>query len=107
MLRMIAVGAAAVLLAAPAARAAVTIRLDRTSGRPGDVVRATSSNCCFLSLYLVPARLVPEPYPCELRNGASAMCAPASTGSPRRRGWTWHGRFFPTRASFHFRVLLV
>jgi hypothetical protein len=86
------------LAAAPCAAADVGVVLDRTSARPGDRIVATSSSCCFNSLYLVPARLVPAPRKC----GSRAICTPSSVGPPRRPGWTWLGRFFPSRPSFAF-----
>jgi hypothetical protein len=89
------------LLAVPgAARADVGVTLDRTSGRPGELVQATSS-ALTLSLYLAPAATVPRPRSCQ---DGRAICAPTSLGPPRRAGWTWLGRFFPTRPSFRFRV---
>jgi hypothetical protein len=85
------------------ARADIVVTLDRTSARPGDLVRATSSSCCFLSLYLVPAARVPQPGPCPppIKSGG---CEPWSIGPPHRRGWTWLGRLFPHRPSVRFRV---
>src|SRR2546421_2113563 len=102
MRRFLAVGLLALLLV-PAARADITVRLDRSSARVGDTVRATSVACCYLSLYLVPERLDPHEYACR-RHGQSAICAAASLGPPRRRNWTWRGRFFPHRADLWFRV---
>jgi hypothetical protein len=96
---------ALVALAAPVvASADVTVSLDRASARPGQVVRATSSSCCYLSLYLVPATRVPQPHSCRMRNGVMATCEPWSVGPPHRRGWVWLGRFFPKRSSFVFHV---
>ena len=92
---------AVTLAGATAASADIGVRLDRTSGRPGERVRA-DSDALYLSLYLAPAAAVPWPGPC--RAGSSAMCLPTSLGPPHRAGWVWLGRFFPSRASFHFRV---
>ena len=92
-----------VALATGVAHADVTVTLDRTVVHPGDRVRASSANCCYLSLYLVPERLVPAPTRCSVR-GAAAVCAPSSVGPPHRRGWRWVGRFFPRRPSFSFRI---
>jgi hypothetical protein len=91
---------ASVLVFAPVARADIGVRLDRSSARPGDRVVATSASF-FLSLYLVPATLVPQPSSCHQ---GTAVCAPTSLGPPQRRGWTWLGRFFPNRPRFRFRV---
>ena len=90
-----ALAAAAVLalLGPAAARADVGIVLDRTSAHPGDRVRATSARCCYLSLYLVPARAVPGRSTCHLGNGSLATCEPWSIGPPHRPGWIWIGRY--------------
>jgi len=91
------------LAAVPSARADITVRLDHSSARAGDVVRATTVECCYLSLYLVPERLVPPEGPCQ-PTGHAAICAPSSLGPPHRRNWTWLGRFFPHRRNLWFRV---
>src|SRR4051794_30271549 len=99
----LAVPCALVALATGAARADVTVTVDRTVVHPGDRVRATSADCCYLSLYLVPERLVPGPVRCTVRR-TDAICAPSSVGPPHRRGWRWVGRFFPHRPTFAFRI---
>jgi hypothetical protein len=99
MRRLLLIGVAA-LVVIPPASADINVWLDRSSAQPGDVVRATSAGCCYLSLYLVPERLVPNPWHCS----ANAICAPFSVGPPHRHGWTWLGRFFPNRRSLWFRV---
>ena len=99
-----AAGAVLALLVSAAARADVGIVLDRTRAHPGDRVRATSARCCYLSLYLVPARAVPGRSTCRLGNGSLAVCEPWSIGPPHRPGLIWIGRFFPKRPSFVFRV---
>jgi hypothetical protein len=86
------------------ARADFTVTLDQTSARPGDLVRATSSSCCYLSLYLVPAARVPQAGACPPGTRASGGCEPWSIGPPHGNGWIWVGRFFPQRPSFVFRV---
>jgi hypothetical protein len=91
------------LVVVPAGRDDIGIRLDRTYARPGDRVRAISGEY-FLSLYLAPASTVPQPRSCR---GGTATCEPTSLGPPKRKGWVWLGRFFPTRPSFHFRVPAV
>jgi hypothetical protein len=91
------------LVVAPVAEADIGVRLDRTSGRPGEWVVAQAAPFT-LPLYLVPASLVPHATTCH--NG-TAICAPTSLGAPRRSGWTWLGRFFPTRPRFRFRVPAV
>src|SRR5947209_6516833 len=103
-MKALAAAAVLALLLVAAAHADVGVTLDRTTARAGERVRATSASCCYLSLYLVPARLVPKPSPCQVRNGRSAVCEPWSVGPPRRAGWVWVGRFFPGRPSFVFRV---
>ena len=94
----------AVSAIAGSAHADVGVTLNHANARPGDRVRATSVRCCYLSLYLVPARLVPKELSCRMRNGVVAGCAPWSLGPPHRPGWVWIGRFFPKRPSFIFRV---
>ncbi len=91
------------LVVIPAARADVGARLDRSRAYPGERVRATSGGF-YLSLYLAPASTVPQSRRCR---GGTAICAPTSLGPPKRKGWVWLGRFFPTRPSFHFRVPAV
>jgi hypothetical protein len=93
-------GIALALVVAPGARADIGVRLDRTSGRPGEWVVAQSAPLT-LPLYLVPSSIVPPATSCH--NG-TAICEPTSLGAPRRPGWTWLGRFFPTRPRFRFRV---
>ena len=88
--------------AAPA-RADIAVYLDRWQARPGERVRATSG-AFYLSLYLAPTAKVPEPHSCY---DGRAVCRPTSLGLPRRPGWVWLGRFFPSRPSFHFRVPAV
>jgi hypothetical protein len=97
--KLLAVSLAALILVA-VARADIGVRLDRSSGRPGERVRATSGPL-YLSLYLAPASSVPRRHSC--RDGA-AICEPTSLGPPNRRGWVWLGRFFPRRPSFQFRI---
>jgi hypothetical protein len=94
---------AVVLVIVPVAHADIGIKLDRTHARPGERVRATSG-AFFLSLYLAPASTVPRPRWCR---GGSAICEPTWLGPPKRTGWIWLGRFFPSRPSFHFRVPAV
>jgi hypothetical protein len=100
----LAAAASVALLAPVAARADITVRLDREHVRAGEWLRATSASCCDLSLYLVPATLVPRPFDCQMRNGVMAGSAPWSVGPPHRRGWVWVGRFFPHRPTFRFRT---
>jgi hypothetical protein len=93
---------AASLLVVASAQADVGVELDKTRARPGERVRATG-HPYFLSLYLAPESTVPPLQPC----GNGELCRPTSLGPPKRKGWIWLGRFFPTRATFHFRVPAV
>jgi hypothetical protein len=90
---------AAFLVVTATAQADIGVELDKTRARPGERVRATGDPF-FLSLYLAPESTVPPFRPC--RNGS--LCYATSLGPPKRKGWIWLGRFFPKRATFHFRV---
>jgi hypothetical protein len=90
------------LVVVATARADIGVELDRSHARPGERVRATGDSF-YLSLYLAPESTVPPLEPC----GSGEVCRPTSIGPPKRRGWVWLGRFFPTRPIFHFRVPAV
>ena len=89
----------ALLALVSTASADVGIRLDRWSGRPGQIITGTS--VARMPLFLIDARYAPQLYRCR----ANAVCDPYSYGLPRGGRWIRLRRVGSTSdARMRFRV---
>jgi hypothetical protein len=84
---MVALIACAALIAATRASAGPFVDWSRpATAQVGDLIRVQAGAgvrmYALLPLYLVPAKLAPQPHACHLRNGQRAICAAASLGPP-------------------------